>query len=122
MWDTPFEESMLGTHKNLIIHCPSKDLAVALMEILERNNVMWPGGGAPTTDTNWSIEKEDTCYWVESGKLYYSDKQYADEGMDGEYAGHMRCTFYGVEGSNHGVESPDFCAASDAELCALLGM
>ena len=35
MWEIAFEESMLDTHKNLIIHCPCKDLAEDLMEVLE---------------------------------------------------------------------------------------
>lgn len=43
MWETVFEESMLYTHENLIIHCPSEELAEALMEVLERNGVKWCG-------------------------------------------------------------------------------
>lgn len=115
MWETAFEESMLNTHKDLIIHCPSKDLSEDLMEVLERNGVVWCTDEAPTMDTKWNANAEYTCYWVESKKLYYSDKQYADEDPDGEYAGHIRCTF-------HGMESPGFCTASDAELRSLLGI
>ena len=66
MWEIAFEESMLDTHENLIIHCPCKDLAEDLMEVLEKNGVVWCGDEPPTSNTKWSENAEDTCYWVES--------------------------------------------------------
>lgn len=117
MWETAFEESMLNTCKNLIIHCPNEELVGSLMEIFERNGIEWCGGGLPTrVPTNWAENKSDTCYWVESNELSYSEKQYADEDPDGEYVGHVKCTFYGTE------EAPDFDVASDDELRSLLGI
>lgn len=116
MWDTTFDESMLNTCKNLIVHCPSEELVESLMEIFERNGVRWCGGESPTmTHTNWDENGIDTCYWVESKKLSYSERQYADEDPDGEYGEYVRCTFYGVE-------TPDFETATDSELRSLLGV
>ena len=115
MWEIAFEESMLDTHKNLIIHCPCKDLAEDLMEVLEKNGVVWCGDEPPTSNTKWSENAEDTCYWVESKVLFYSEKQYADEDPDGEYGEHTRCTFYGIESS-------DFDVADEDEILSLLGV
>lgn len=47
MWGVPFEESMLN--QNLIIHCPDRDLADELMEILARNGVVWNGSDSVAT-------------------------------------------------------------------------
>lgn len=116
MWETAFEESMLSTCRNLIIHCPNEKLVESLMEIFERNGIEWCGGDLPTMYTNWGENESDTCYWVESNELSYSEKQYVDNNLDGEYAGHVRCTFYGVE------EAPDFDVASDDEFCSLFGI
>lgn len=67
MWETAFEESMLDTYRNLIVHCPNEELAESLMEIFERNGIRWCGGEPPTTmNTYWDENGIDTCYWVES--------------------------------------------------------
>lgn len=115
MWERDFDESMLSTYENIIIHCPTKDLAESLMVILERNGVVWGLGEAPTTHDNWKHNGEDTCYWVESKKLTYADKQYAESNPDGEYTEHIKCTFYGI--GTHG-----FDIASEDELLSLLGV
>lgn len=115
MWETVFEESMLRTHENLIIHCPSEELAEVLMEVLERNGVKWCGEEPPTEDSKWDEHEADTCYWVESKELSYGDRQYADEDPYEEHAGHIRCTFYGIEG-------PDFDVASESEILSLFSI
>lgn len=115
MWETAFDESMLNTHKNLIIHCPYEELAEDLMKILERNGVTWCGEEEPTVNTRWDEHGRDTCYWVESKELSYSDKQYAEDDPYGEDEEHVRCTFYGID-------TPDFDVASDDELRVLLGV
>ena len=115
MWETAFEESMLSTHKNIIIHCTNEDLAEILMEVLEKNGVKWRGDELPTEDARWDEHEEDTCYWVESKYLSYGDKQYADENPNGEYTEHIRCTFYGIEG-------PDFDVASKSEILSLFSI
>lgn len=115
MWEMAFEESMLRTHENLIIHCPNEELAEVLMEVLERNGVEWSGDEPPTEDANWKEYETDTCYWVESKGLTYSDRQYADEDPYEEYTGHIRCTFYGIEG-------PDFDVANESEILSLFSI
>ena len=86
-----------------------------LMEVLEKNGVVWCGDEPPTSNTKWSENAEDTCYRVESKVLFYSEKQYADEDPDGEYGEHTRCTFYGIESS-------DFDVADENEILSLLGV
>lgn len=116
MWETAFDESMLNTHENLIIHCPYEELAEDLMKILERNGVTWCDEEKPTVDTEWDECERNTCYWVESKKLSYGDKRYAEDDHYGEESKeHIRCTFYGVD-------TPDFDVASDDELWILLGI
>lgn len=117
MWETVFEEFMLHTHKNLIIHCPSEELAEALMEVLERNGVKWCGDEPPTEDARWNEHEADTCYWVESKELSYGDRKYADEDPYEEHAGHIRCTFYGIENTGS-----DFDVASESEILSLFSI
>lgn len=113
MWDTPFDESMLGN--DIIIHCPDEYLAQELMEILERNGVKWGRLENPTNNTRWADNKERTCYWIESKHLSYGSKGFADEDPDEEYVCHIRCTFYGTD-------TPDFDVATDDELLVFLGI
>lgn len=113
MWDKPFDVSMLS--HNVIILCQSESLAQELMCILEENGVKWCGGDEPPTDdTRWDEHCEETCYWVESKRLSYGDKDYAEEDSEEEYGHHIKCTFYG--------EAEDFEPASNGELMAFLGL
>lgn len=113
MWEIPFDESMLNENQNLIIHCPDKSLADELMEILERNGVKWGGGESPVSDSMWTENREETCYWVESKCLSYDDRDFADSN-DRDYANHIKCTFYGKD-------EQTFEPANDSEMQGFLG-
>ncbi len=107
MWDTPFEESMLG--KRVIIHCPEGSDAGELMRILERNGVEWQGTREkPTACTEWTIYRKQTCYWVASGILSFGSLRNATEYAGGTYLPYIKCTFHA------GCELPDFEIRGDA--------
>lgn len=112
MWETAFDLSML--EHNVIILCQSEQLAEELMVVLGENGVKWRGGEPPTDDSRWDEHCEGTCYWVESRRLSYGSKDFADEDPDEEYENHIKCTFYG--------ETEDFEPASNGELMAFLGL
>lgn len=114
MWDTPFDISML--HRgSVIIFCPEEALSAELMEVLAENGVVWQDGGTLTTsNVRWTVHRCDTCYWVEAGRLLFGSKYYAERNAN-KYANYTKCTFYGVD-------TPDFSAATDDELCSLLGV
>ena len=111
MWGVPFEESMLN--QNLIIHCPDRNLADELMEILARNGVVWNGNDSvATSNPRWDNYGKETCYWVERKRLSYGELSYA---MDkSEYREHIKCTFYGED-------APTFEPANDTEMRGFLG-
>lgn len=115
MWDTPFAESMLRQGRHIIIHCPSSTLADELMGVLERNGVTWGLYEKPTNNTRWSAHEEETCYWIRGHDLSFGSRGHAENDPYGEYENYIRCTFLGAE-------SPDFDAATDAELRALFGV
>jgi len=112
MWETPFDIAMLE-HGNIIIHCPSKELASELFRIFLDNGVRW-NGDEPMSETHWTSGEEDTCYRITSHRtIKYGRKGYYSD--DSEYDDYIKCTFYGIE-------PPDFDVASDDELQALLGI
>lgn len=112
MWETPFEESMLC--KPLVIHCPDKFLADELMEILDRNGIMWGDGDSPTAYSMWGHYREETCYWVVSQELTCGSKCYVGEDDD-EDDDYIKCTFYSEIESN-------FEPADNSELLVFLGL
>lgn len=112
MWDMPFDESMLSLGKNLIIYCPDEIYANKLMEILEINGVSWSEGKKLINNSKWDTY-HDTCYWVRSKSLTVGGKSYAELHSDEEYAGYIKCTFYGVE-------PHDFDVASEDEILSFL--
>lgn len=114
MWETTFDESMLGFGKNLIVNCPDKSLSDELMEIFERNGIRWGGGESPVGCTMWKEHGEGTCYWVEGRYLSYESKAWAEEYYDEDYSDHVCCTYRG--------DAADFEAATDTELMSFLGI
>lgn len=113
MWETAFSSSMLINGHKIIVNCPSEDLVQELMDVLAENGVRWAGGAKPSIyNSKWNDYKGETCYWIDSRKMTYECKQYADE--DDEFDDHVRCTFYGI--------SDDFEPASSDELMAFLGI
>lgn len=112
MWETSFDESMLDG-RDLIIHCPDEHLTDELMEVLARNGVRWYGDNElPTYDSRWDEFFGETCYWVEDRKMTYGTVRDAESSS---YSRHAKCTFLGAE-------TPDFDAASNEEICSLLGV
>lgn len=115
MWDAVFDYSTL-TEPMIIVSCPKKTLVEDLMNMLAENGITW-SGGAPLDahDSKWNEYKEETCYWIENGRLTYGDKYHAERYAN-DYSDHIKCTFFGV------VDPPDFNIASEDELQALLGI
>lgn len=113
MWNASFDESML--ENDVIIRCPNESDANELMEIFERNGVVWSGGEPFDGGSCWDGYNEDTCYWVEDKRLSYGSRDYAEYDENGEYVDYIKCTFYGAD-------TPDFDVANDDELCAFLGI
>lgn len=96
-WDTAFDISLLE-NPNIIVHCPSEELAEEFMDLLAEHGVKWNGIGE-TPDrcrTNWGGNQEDTCYWIEDGLLSYGGRRYVQE-YTNEFHDHIKCTFYGAE-------------------------
>ena len=114
MWETAFDESMLNTHCKLIIRCQREDLALDLMEILDRSGIMWAAGCRPISYTRWGGYAENSCYLVESKTLFYVERRYVEHSSYAKDRRYVRCTFYGEDIS-------DFATASDDELLSFLG-
>lgn len=113
MWETPFEESMLGLE--LIVRCTDEALAKEFMEILERYGVVWNATRKlPTSHSNWYDYKRNTCYWIESKLLSFGDVRDQRIVSNERYTRYTKCTFYGKE-------EPTFKPADDSEMRSFLG-
>lgn len=68
MWDTPFDESMLGLKQGVVIRCPEEHLAWELFEIFEQNGI---GENWKREDwnPNWGSYREETAYFVKGKKI-----------------------------------------------------
>lgn len=88
--ETPFEESMIGS--GVIIHCPDKDLAEELFDILRDNGVNW-WAGESMDDTLWNGEY--ACYHIMASRYMKRGDVYYYNGS--EYNNYIKCTFYGTE-------------------------
>lgn len=114
MWETEFDISILENPK-VIVSCPDETLVGSLMNLLAENGVVWRGGEVPSKrNARWQDYKEETCYWIENGRMAYGNLSLI-EIHSGDYANHIKCTFLGID-------TPDFDVASDDELQALLGI
>lgn len=73
MWDTPFDESMLGLKQGVVIRCPEEHLAWELFEIFEQNGI---GENWKREDwnPNWGSYREETAYFVKGKKLLYGQR------------------------------------------------
>lgn len=113
MWDTPFDESMLGLKQGVVIRCPEEHLAWELFEIFEQNGI---GENWKREDWNpdWGSYREETAYFVKGKKLLYGPKVHAEQ-HGYSYTSYAKCTFFGDI-------APDFEAASDRELLDFLGI
>lgn len=112
MWDTPFEESMLGLPQGVVVHCPDESLAEELFEIFKRN-----GAGAnwiSMEETKWDEYREETAYFIRGKSLLYGPKIHAEE-RSRSYWKYKKCTFFDAA-------TPDFETATDDELIAFLGI
>nr|WP_290461273.1 hypothetical protein [Acutalibacter muris] len=112
MWDTPFDESMLGLPQGVVVHCPDESLAEELFEIFRRNDI-----GKNWIDmkkTQWGEEKEETAYFIRGKELLYGPKIHAEE-RSMSYWKYKKCTFFGTD-------TPDFETATNDELIAFLGI
>lgn len=112
MWDTPFDLSMLADeNRNLIVSCPTEELAEEFVRIIHEHGISWAGREGPSR-TYWQAYKEDIRYFVERDILTYADKEWVAEDA---FKNHIKCTFYGAD-------TPDFEVAGDDELMTLLGI
>lgn len=105
MWDTPFDESMLTAQPGVAIYCPPDDsLAEELFGIFKQNGL----------GENWTAGVcGNRVYCASKNRLQYGDKHAVE--ATSPYCNYIKCTFYGIEGS-------DFDVASDDELKALFGI
>lgn len=112
MWDTPFEESMLGLPQGVVVHCPDESLVEELFEIFKRNGVgtNWVN----MERTQWDRYREETVYFIRGENLLYGPKFHAEERSMG-YWRYKKCTFFDAD-------TPDFEIATDDELIAFLGI
>lgn len=93
-WGTPFDPSMLDG--DVLIFCPSKDLASELMDLLDKHGVKWDLGCSLLKERNfWMANKEKTCYRVNNRRMGYSEIDYYDRSI--EYRCYIKSTFYGAE-------------------------
>lgn len=112
MWEATFDVSMLGEGKNVVIRCPTEELAKDLFDIFIENGI---GKNWHLKDeTNWRHHRENTAYYCIGKLLYYGPKRSAED-PGSSYYGYTKCTFYGVD-------TPDFDTASDDELMGFLGI
>lgn len=117
MWETAFDISML-TNPKVIVSCPDKDLVAEFMDLLAENGIRWCGSNEEIPNelnSRWREYRENTCYWIDDEGLAYADLEYAESSGEEEYAGYIKCTFYGID-------TPEFEAATDDELLSLLGI
>ena len=112
MWETPFEEWMLGLQAGVVVLCPTEEAFSEMAKILDKNHIRFGTGSASDNLRFWNAHKEDTCYYIRRGyNLLYGPTSSA---YDREYSGYTKCTFYGLETS-------EFESADDKEMCDFLG-
>lgn len=126
MWDAPFDESMLNDPRGILVICTCADDAVELERILSDHGIHdWPG--TLEERYNMCIKRypgRDVCFNILDKRIAedadefrcsaeYCYRSYYEN--EPEYDSCIKCTFYGAD-------TPDFEAANDDELMALLGM
>lgn len=113
-WGTPFDPSMLV--ENVLISCPSEDLAPELMKLLDKHGVRWDlNEGSLLEGSNfWEARKEKTCYRISNKRMGYSSKDYYNRST--EYRSYIKSTFYGNE------QESDFEVSDEEFETVLLGI
>lgn len=112
MWETPFEEWMLGLQNGVVVSCPTEEAFSGMAEILDRYNIKFGTSSASDNLEFWNGYEKETCYYIKKGcNLLYGPKRSTH---DREYSGYTKCTFYGLETS-------EFESADDKEMCDFLG-
>ena len=56
---------------NMIFHCPVKENAKALMQMLSVHGIKWSSEESLTEQTHWDRYKEETCYILIGNNLMY---------------------------------------------------
>lgn len=112
MWEMPFDVSLLDKSEGVVINCPTEELEREIASILDELGFHYPDGGKLSNISCWGGYEEDFCYYVAYGSVKRGPKKGTEESP---WKSYTKCTFYGVE-------TPDFSAATDDELCSLLGV
>lgn len=111
MWNTPFDESMLGLPQGVVIRCPEEYLADELFAVIKAAGI--GGNWVDMADTKWRVYKEDTGYFIKGKRVLFGPRKHAEE-QGCSYTRYKKCTFLG--------NTPDFEAASDDEFRDFLGI
>ena len=55
--------------KEFVVHCPTEELSVKLMKLLDKNKKVWSNGESYLNYSKWGVYGENTCYNIKSGKF-----------------------------------------------------
>lgn len=76
MWKD-FDLSMISTDMDAAIWVPDEEDAIFLIRELYSHGIKWCGSSTKD-NTNWGLHKSETCYFVESGRISYATREYAE--------------------------------------------
>lgn len=110
MWDSEFNISMIQPGERYIINCPTEELERELASALDGMGLHYPDGEHLSNRRHWEEYREEFCYFIYEDAMVRRGPRPSGSDRDG-----INYTFYGDN-------APDFEAASDDELMALLGM
>jgi hypothetical protein len=110
-WSEPFSLSLLSGDNNVVVWCPTQELARGLILMLSDNGIHWRGSNKEmgAEYTNWEDYEEETCYFIDYGTyLTYGNRGVL---LSARYSsGYTKCRFYG------GDFSSDFEPKSEEEI------
>lgn len=77
---------MINLKDGLVVHCDTEEKAIKFLIECENQGCKWLSGSKTCECNHWDINKENTCYIIESCKskknifyIYYSDLDYFKE-------------------------------------------
>ena len=81
-------ENNFGFNKNEVIHCPTEELAVKVLQIAHERGYKWSDKVSYLDNSEWECYKENTCYYL----------------CDGDYS----CILYAVNKGYKVIKAEDF--------------
>lgn len=71
--DIAYIRKQYKTGEQFILHVTKEETAIAIMELFHQLNIKWAGGQSSIKDTKYKQYTNKTCYFIEEGKISYTD-------------------------------------------------